>query len=118
MTERDPDAIPVRTANDWEETVVDGDPRVTVTREIEPRNRVDRFLFDLFGRPRDREITLDAVGTTVWRHCDGDHTLEEVAAAVADSHDDERVAPVEQTLGHFVMQLQERDLIRLESTNT
>jgi len=117
MTDHDPDAVPVRTADDWRETVDDGDPRVTVVREVEPRNRLDRFLFDLFGATREREITLDPVGTTVWRHCDGDHTVAEVAAAVAATHDEDRVEPVDRTLGHFIMQLRERDLIRLESAH-
>ncbi|MFT4891815.1 MAG: hypothetical protein ACI9YT_002750 [Halobacteriales archaeon] len=118
MTDRDPDAVPVRTADDWEETVVDGETRVTVTREVDPRNRLDRFLFDLFGATREREITLDPVGTTVWRHCDGAHTVPEVAAAVAANHDEDRVEPVDRTLEHFMMQLRERDLIRLESAHT
>lgn len=117
MTEHDPHAVPVRTADDWHETVVDGESRVAVTRELDAWNRIDGFLFDLFGTPREREITLDPVGTTVWRHCDGDHTVAEVAAAVAANHDEERVEPVERTLGHFMMQLRERDLIQLESTN-
>lgn len=117
MTAHDPDAIPVRTADDWQETLVDGEHRVTIEREVDPRNRIDRFLFDLFGTSREREITLDVVGTTVWRHCDGDHTVAEVAAAVADEHDEERVDPVDRTLGHFLLQLRERDLIRLEPSD-
>ncbi|WP_049923410.1 PqqD family protein [Halopiger djelfimassiliensis] len=114
MTAHAPSSIPRRTADDWEETTVDGESRVTVHWTKTPRNRIDRFLFDLFGTSRERELTLDPVGTTVWRHCDGDHTVSEIASAVADAHDAERVEPVDETLAHFLMQLEERNLIRFD----
>ncbi|SEV95340.1 PqqD family protein [Natrinema salifodinae] len=114
MSSHGPTAVPIRIADDWEETVVDGERRVTIAWTKSARNRIDRFLFDLFGTSREREITLDPVGTTVWRHCDGDHTVSEIASAVADAHDAERVEPVDETLAHFLMQLEERDLIQFE----
>ncbi|ELY74587.1 PqqD family peptide modification chaperone [Natrinema pallidum] len=114
MSAHGPTAVPKRVADDWRETTVDGDSRVTIVRSRPPRNRLDEFLFDLFGTSRERELTLDAVGTTVWRHCDGDHTVAEIAAAVADAHDGDRVEPVDETLSHFLMQLAERDLIRFD----
>ncbi|WP_339103781.1 PqqD family protein [Haloterrigena salinisoli] len=113
MSEHGPTAIPSR-AVDWTETTVEGDSRATLTWTKSPRNRLDRFLFDLFGTSRERTLTLDAVGTTVWRHCDGDHTVAEIAAIVADEHDEERVEPVDETLAHFLMQLEERGLIRFD----
>ncbi|MFC6768078.1 PqqD family protein [Natrinema soli] len=115
MSAHGPTAIPRRAVEDWRETTVDGDSRVTIVRTKTPRNRLDEFLFDLFGTSRERELTFDAVGTTVWRHCDGDHTVAEIAAVVADTHDDERVDPVDETLAHFLMQLKERGLIRFEN---
>lgn len=114
MSSHGPTAVPIRTADDWTETVVDGEPRVTIYWTKTPRNRLDRFLFELFGTSRERELTLDPVGMTVWRHCDGDHTVAEIASVVADSHADERVAPVDETLAHFLMQLEERGLIRFD----
>lgn len=114
MSAHAPSAVPKRAADDWNETLVDGDPRVAIHWTKTPRNRFDRFLFDLFGTSRERELTLDAVGTTVWRHCDGDHTVAEIASVVADAHDAERVKPVDETLAHFLMQLEERGLIRFE----
>lgn len=114
MTGYDPDTVPVRTAADWDEQTIDGESRVTISREVSPRNRLDRVLFEVFGTDRERELTLDAVGTTVWKHCDGTNTLRDVAAAVTSAHDPDRVEPVEETLSHFLVQLRERGLIRLE----
>lgn len=115
MTHHDPDAVPVRTAADWRP---DDDGSLTVVREVAPRNRLDAALMDAFGADRRREVSLDPVGATVWRHCDGDHTVADVADAVADAHDPERVAPVEETLSHFLVQLRERDLVRFEDAPT
>ncbi|NKE37072.1 PqqD family protein [Natronococcus sp. JC468] len=109
-----PSAVPRRDDDDWRETTVDGESRVEITWTKTPRNRLDRFLFDLFGTSRERELTLDSVGATVWRHCDGDHTISEIAAIVADAHDADRVEPVDETLAYFLMQLEERGLIRFE----
>ncbi|QCS42934.1 PqqD family protein [Natrinema versiforme] len=114
MSAHGPNAVPRRAVDDWEETPVDGDSRVSITWTKTPRNRLDRFLFDLFGTSRERELTLDPVGTTVWRHCDGDHTVSEIASIVADAHDADRVEPVDETLAHFLMRLEERDLIRFD----
>ncbi|AHF99620.1 hypothetical protein HALLA_13305 [Halostagnicola larsenii XH-48] len=114
MSAHAPGSIPIRTTDDWDVTTSDGDRRVTITWTKSPRNRLDRFLFDLFGTSRERELTLDSVGTTVWQRCDGEHTVSEIASIVADEHDADRVEPVDETLAHFLMQLEERDLIRFE----
>lgn len=114
MTDYDGSAVPIRTADDWRTTEVDGERRAVLVQEREPRNRLDAFLFDLFGADRTREITLDPVGTTVWERSDGEHTLDEVAQAVATSHDANRVEPVDRTLGQFLLQLRDRDLLRIE----
>jgi len=116
MTEHGPTAVPRRDAEDWEVATVDGEPRVTIHWTKRPRNRLDRFLFDLFGTDRERELEFDPVGTTVWRHCDGDHTVAEIAERVAASHDADRVDPVDETLAHFLMRLEERDLVRFEES--
>ncbi len=118
MTEHGPTAVPRRDAEDWEVATVDGEPRVTIHWTKRPRNRLDRFLFDLFGTDRERELELDPVGTTVWRHCDGDHTVAEIAERVAASHDPDRVAPVDETLAHFLMRLEERGLVRFDASET
>lgn len=115
MSAHAPSSIPTRTTDDWDVTTSDGDRQVTITWTKNPRNRLDGFLFDLFGTSRERDLTLDSVGTTVWTHCDGEHTVSEIAALVTDEHDPERVEPVDETLAHFLMQLEERDLIRFEN---
>lgn len=114
MSTHAPNAIPTRTTDDWEVTISDGDRRVTITWAKSPRNRLDQFLFDFFGTSRERELTLDPIGTTVWRHCDGDHTVSEIASIVAEEHDVDRVEPVNETLAHFLMQLEERELIQFD----
>lgn len=114
MTTHPPTAVPIRTTDEWTVTQTDDAVQVTITRTVSPRNRVDRFLFDLFGADRDRELVLDAVGATVWQACDGSHTVSDVASIVAQEHDSERVAPVDETLSHFLMQLTEKELLRFE----
>ena len=114
MSTHAPTAIPTRTTDDWEETTSDDDRRVTITWTKSPRNRLDQFLFDLFGTSRERELTLDPVGTTVWRSCDGEHTVSEIASIVAEEHDADRVEPVSETLAHFLMQLEKRGLLRFD----
>lgn len=114
MSTHAPSAIPTRTTDDWEVTTTDVERRVTITWTKSPRNRLDRFLFDLFGTSRERDLTLDPVGTTVWSHCDGNHTVSEIASVVAAEHDPDHVEPVDETLAHFLMQLEERDLIQFE----
>ncbi|QLG47578.1 PqqD family protein [Natrinema halophilum] len=115
MSVHAPTAVPKRTVSEWTEISVDGELRVMITWTKSPRNRLDRFLFTLFGTNREHELTLDAVGSTVWRQCDGTHTASEIASILAGTYDAERVEPVEETLAYFLMQLEERDLIRFDS---
>ncbi|EMA49722.1 PqqD family protein [Halococcus thailandensis] len=103
---------PVRTTEDWDCERVDGDPNVTIQRPRRPRNRIDEFLFDLFDTPTERELELDAVGSIVWRHCDGETTTAAIADELAARVPDERIEPVDETLSYFLAQLAELDLIR------
>ncbi|AQL44683.1 hypothetical protein BV210_18160 (plasmid) [Halorientalis sp. IM1011] len=111
MSTHGPESVPVRDCAEWSMEPVDGTERATITWQLTAQNRLDRFLFDLFGTDRERELTLDPVGSTVWQHCDGDHTVAEIASIVADEHDPERVEPVDETLSYFLVQLDERDLL-------
>src|SRR5699024_1367058 len=75
--------VPMRTTAAWDCERVDGTRRVTIIRERETRNRLDRFLFELFDTPTERELEFDAVGSAVWLGCDGETTVGELADDLA-----------------------------------
>lgn len=108
--------LPVRTTADWDCERVDGTRRVTIVRDRETRNRLDRFLFDLFDTPTERELELDAVGSAVWVGCDGETTVDELVDDLASEFPGERIEPVDQTLTYFLAELSELDLIRYEKS--
>ena len=110
--------VPMRTTADWDCERVDGTRRVTIIRERETRNRLDRFLFELFDTPTERELEFDAVGSAVWLGCDGETTVGELADDLATEFPSERIEPVDQTLSYFLAELSELDLIRCEEPGT
>lgn len=114
MTERDLTAIPIRTTEDWHCEQSQGKRQVTIQRRRRARNRLDRFLFNLFDTPTDRELELDAVGTAVWLLCDGETTVEEIANELDATFPSERIEPIDETLLYFLTQLTELGLIRYE----
>ncbi|EMA46515.1 PqqD family protein [Halococcus saccharolyticus] len=117
MSERPSTATPIRTTEDWDCERVDGSRKVTIQRPRQPRNRLDEFLFDLFDTPTERELELDAVGSVVWCHCDGDTTMAELADELAATVPEERIEPVGDTLSYFLAQLAELNLIRYADDN-
>ena len=109
------DAEPTRHALDWyerEEYDERGEPLVTVLKEREPHNRLDKLLFKVFNTPRKRELDLDPIGSVIWRHCDGNHSVAELADLIESRFPTDRIEPVEETLTYFLSQLSELDLIQ------
>ena len=60
----------------------DGDGRVTLAvRRRE--DRATRMLSFLVPIPRQRRVALDEIGSDVWRMCDGDTSLADMAGTLA-----------------------------------
>lgn len=112
---RDPTALPVRTTDDWECEDVDGVQQVSIQRPRHARNRVDGFFMELFDTPTDRELDLDAVGSTVWLHCDGSTMVEEIASQLDATFPTDRIEPVAETLSYFLQQLAKLGLVRFKT---
>lgn len=77
------EALPLRNPsldwrlNDSEEVVV------TLPRRRDLRGRL---LSVLFYVPKQRDITLDEVGSHVWNLCDGEHNVEQIVAELAKTY--------------------------------
>lgn len=110
--------VPVRTTDHWERRTEDGETRVTIHRPQEPRNRLDGALMRLFGGPTDRELDLDAVGSLVWLHCDGETTVAGIEKRLAEEFPEDRIAPVEETLAYFLAQLAELGVLRYRESRS
>jgi len=99
------DVSPMRLA-DWEEH---GD-RVVLIR---PRPRVSWYLLPLEWLRyllAVRRIRLDAMGSAVWRACDGHHTVAEIAPAIRGAFRAD-AEPVEQRVGVLVRRLRHEGLL-------
>ena len=96
---------PVRCA-EWEET----DDRIIVIRP-RPTSKgarllLDRFLFELSAK----RIRLDEIGSFVWRHLDGEHTVGEIAALLRGKFG-ERVDPAEERLGKLIWAFRREEFV-------
>ena len=62
---------------------------------------------------RPFRLKLDAVGSFVWLHCDGEKTVAELGDAMADEFG-KKVDPVEERLTLFLGQLKRGGLVTLD----
>lgn len=85
---------------DWQE--LDGG-RCVVLRPKFGEGRIGRWLADRLGDPCYR-IRLDAVGTFIWKACDGATSLTEIADRLR-AEFGESVAPVDERLARFVQSM-------------
>lgn len=78
---------------------------------LKPRFRSGwaRKLLGRWSLPPYR-IHLDDVGSFIWRHCDGEHTVEQIGAEL-DAGFGERVQPVDERLTRFLHQLLQGGMI-------
>jgi hypothetical protein len=87
---------PTRCA-EWEEA----DDRVIVIRprptSTGARLLLDRFLFELSAK----RIRLDEIGSFVWRHLDGAHTVGDIATLLREEFG-EQVDPAEERLAKLI----------------
>jgi hypothetical protein len=99
------DVVPVRLA-DWE----DHGTRVVLVRS---RPRAPWYLLPfewLRSALAVRRIRLDAVGSTVWRACDGTRRGSAIAAAVRSAFGDQ-AEPVEERVGQLLRRLRAEGLL-------
>ena len=82
--------------------------RVTVLKPRFERGWT-RKLLGRWSLPPYR-VHLDDVGSFIWRHCDGEHTVEQIGAELEASFG-ERVQPVEERLTRFIHQLVQGGMI-------
>jgi hypothetical protein len=59
-------------------------------------------------------IRLDDIGTTVWKHCDGEASVQEIAELLRERFGD-RVEPAEDRLQDFITQMQRARMIRVRN---
>ena len=88
----------------------DGAETVLVVRRRE--DWVGRLLTLFFVVPKERKIELDPVGSYVWRHCDGQHTVAELIQDLAQKYKLNR-KEAEVSLTAFLRQLGRKRLIAI-----
>ncbi len=93
-------------ALEWEE---DAEGRAVLLRPKFGSGKVGRWLQDFFNAGFYR-IRLDAMGTLVWKSCDGDTPLSDVAERLRREFGKE-IEPAEDRLWHFVRQMNRARLI-------
>lgn len=92
------------------ESTRNADGRVVVFKPKFGGSRLGHWLGRHLGSPYLR-LTLDDLGSTVWTHCDGQHTFEDLVA-VLEQQFPERRDNLERRLYLFLGQLQREGLIR------
>ena len=85
---------------DWREA---DDGRCIVLRSRFGEGRIGRWLASKLGDSFYR-IRLDEVGTFIWRACDGETPLAEIAGRLREAFG-ERVEPAEERLARFVQSM-------------
>ncbi len=94
----------------WEE---DGEGLVTL-KIPRRQDRVGRILSTFFAAPEHRQISLDELGSDVWRLCDGHRSLQQMVTVLADKYKLSR-REVELSLSVFLRTLAKRRLVGLLS---
>jgi coenzyme PQQ synthesis protein D (PqqD) len=72
-----------------------------------------RWLTWLLVTPQNRNFALDEIGSEVWRLCDGEHTVKDVADAVARRYKVNR-REAEQSAIQYMRMLMQRGLVLME----
>ena len=94
---------------DWRDP---GDGRAVVLRPKFGESRAGRWLAARLGDPCYR-IRLDEVGAFIWRACDGETPLMEIAARLR-AEFGERVEPAEERLARFVQTMLRSRMVATE----
>jgi hypothetical protein len=105
-------AVPRRLL-EWREA---DDGRCVLLRPKFGRNRLGCWLANRVGDPHYR-IRLDELGTFVWKACDGETSLETIAARLRHQFGP-TVEPAEQRLGLFVRKMLKSKVLALTQPPT
>lgn len=100
-------ARPVRNpALKWREND-DGEVEVILPRRSD---LTGKFLAWMFFVPEAKPVTLDAVGSFVWLHCDGEHTVAELVAMMSEEYKVGR-REIEFSLTEYLQTLGKRGMV-------
>ncbi|NIW79465.1 MAG: PqqD family peptide modification chaperone [Calditrichae bacterium] len=80
------------------------------------RHRLGRWVMGKMNDPNYR-VKLDDFGTHVWLHCDGNHTVNDIAKALHEQFGED-VEPVLERLQLFIQKLQKGNFISLNEPTT
>ncbi len=94
---------------DWE--VNEENNRIVILRP-KFRNALAARVFHPFMENKFFRINLDDIGTLVWRHCDGKHTVKKIGEHMA-AQFGENAEPIYERLGKFLLQLQREKFIEV-----
>ena len=89
-----------------------GDGTVDVLLPRYGAGRVGRWLNGLLN-PKPVRIQLDAIGTSVWRLCDGERSVREIGESLQAELGD-RIEPVYERLETFLTQMRNAGLLTLK----
>lgn len=82
----------------------------TVVLYLEHRSFYDRVAQRVFGRPAVSEISLDELGSFIWRHIDGERSVYEISRCV-EARYQERAQPLYARLLRFLYIMEQNALI-------
>ena len=99
--------LPVRNEALKAEANAKGELVMTVPRRTD---WVGKLLAAVFAVPKERKIVLDQVGADIWGLCDGQHTVEDIIAALSGKYKLNR-KEAEVSLTAYLRQLGRRGLI-------
>ncbi|MGD9519560.1 MAG: PqqD family protein [Armatimonadota bacterium] len=82
---------------------------VTLPRREDATGKILSWLFMV---PDSRPVSLDQIGTRVWNLCDGEHSVHDIAAALAEEHKI-TLREAEVSLAEFLRMLGKRGMVAL-----
>lgn len=82
----------------------------TVILYLEHRGVYDRLAQRVFGRPAVSRISLDELGSFIWRHIDGERSVYEIGQCVEAEYR-ERAQPLYTRLLRFLYIMEQNGLI-------
>jgi hypothetical protein len=101
---------PVR-ALDWIEREVEREDGGIALHVVKFKGRIGRGLCKLMGRPPYFEVNLDAIGSFIWRRCDGEHTVGVILNELEREFGDDRM---KERLYYYLVMLEKHDYITLQ----
>lgn len=85
----------------------DGDVVIILPRRKDTLGKILNWMFQV---PEKKPVTLDEVGSFVWRHCDGNHTFGQMLNLMAEKYQVSK-REVEMSLGQFMQTLGKRGMV-------